>query len=102
MLRFLPRKRLLLGGLPALVLLAVVFVAYLERVPLTTWYVLNSLSCADEVHREDWAERAARLGEPAVPGLLRCLERADDRACANACLALDRFSRPWPADDPRW
>jgi hypothetical protein len=102
MLRFLSRKRLFQLGLPALALLAAGLVAYLERVPLTAWYVLGALSSADGNSRAAWADRAARLGEAAVPGLLRCLERGDDRACGNACLALDRFSRPWPADDPRW
>jgi hypothetical protein len=75
--------------------------AWLERASLRTWWVLRGLKQADESERDVWVERAADLGEPAVEGLLGCLDEGDDRARDNAAAALDHLARNWGADDPR-
>jgi HEAT repeat protein len=75
--------------------------AWLERASLRTWWVLRGLKKADESERELWVGRVADLGEPAVDGLLECLDEGDDRARDNAVAALDHLARTWGADDPR-
>jgi hypothetical protein len=72
------------------------------RERLLNWYYLRGLAQASESERDQWAERVASLGETAVPGLLACLAREDERTCANARAALERICACVPQDDPRW
>jgi hypothetical protein len=74
----------------------------LERRPILIWYYLRGLTQANEGDRELWAQRIAGQGEITVPGLLICLEKDDERICANAKLALERLCASLPHDDPRW
>lgn len=75
--------------------------AWLERTTLRTWWVLHGLKKADESDRDVWVTRVADLGEPAVEGLLDCLDDEDDRARGNAVAALNYLACSWGADDPR-
>jgi len=84
-----------------LVLLVGATVGWIERARLESWYYLRGLSRASEAERDVWIERVAGLGEPAVEGLLDCLDGADDRACRNAAAALDHLARTWGEGDPR-
>jgi hypothetical protein len=84
-----------------LLVLLIAGVAWLERTPLESWYYLRGLSRATEANREVWIERVARLGEPAVDGLLDCLAGEDDQACRNAATALDRLACTWGCGDTR-
>jgi hypothetical protein len=100
-LRFLRTKKGLFAsaGVAALVVASVL---WLERTPLLAWYYLRGLAAADEANRETWVERVVHLGEDAVPGLLDCLGRDSERACANAHAALDCLLGRWGgAEDPR-
>jgi hypothetical protein len=94
-------RRLLCG-------LAVVLIAggaggfWLWRDKLLSWYYLRGLSHAEEGERAVWLERVASLGSAAVPGLVKQLGGHDERACANACAALDRISLDWTPEDTHW
>lgn len=94
-------KRLLLAGAGVLVALLAA-VLWLEREPLLAWHYLRGLAAADEAQRDAWVEHVAGLDAAAVPGLVRCLERQDARACDNAWAALTRITQGWPESDPRW
>lgn len=86
----------------ALMLLAAAIVAgWLERTRLLSWYYLHELARAGDGERDAWIERVASLDVAAVPGLLACLGRGDERACANAAAALDRLAVVWGADSPK-
>jgi len=74
--------------------------AWVERAGLRTWWVLRGLKKADDSDRDVWVARVADLGEPAVDGLMECLD-GDDRARANAVAALNHLACSWGADDPR-
>jgi hypothetical protein len=93
------RNRKFLIGLLS-VLLLVGGAAWMERAQLLAWFYLHRLAAASEQDCPQWVERVAGLGEAAVPGLLDCLSRADDRACANARAALERLAGAWGADNP--
>jgi hypothetical protein len=84
-----------------LVLLIVGGIGWLERVRLESWYYVRALSRASEANRDVWIERVARLGEPAVEGLLNCLAGQDDRACQNAAAALEHLAECWGCGDVR-
>jgi HEAT repeat protein len=94
-------KKRIVGGV-FLLLLAGLAGLWLQRRPILTWYYLRGLTEANESDRESWAERIAGQGEIAVPELLDCLARDDERICANARLALARLCGPLPQDDPCW
>ena len=84
-----------------LVLLAGAGVAWAERTALMTWYVLRGLKRAGDGDVQAWARRAAGIGRPAVPDLLRLLADEDTRVCGNAHQALDFLAGSWGRDDPR-
>jgi hypothetical protein len=94
------RKRIAGGVL--LLLLACAGGLWLERQPIRTWYYLRGLAEANDIDRGLWAERVAGQGQGAVPGLLDCLARDEERICANARLALSHLCGPLPQDDPQW
>src|SRR4051794_17573236 len=75
-------------------------VAWVERAELRAWWVLRGLRQAGDEERDAWVARVAELGEPAVEGLLDCLD-GDDRARHNAVAALNHLARSWGTDDPR-
>jgi hypothetical protein len=81
-------------------MLLLVGLAWLERAQLLAWFYLHQLAHASDADQAAWVERVAGLGEEAVPGLLDCLRRPDDRACANSRAALERLAEFWGADDP--
>ncbi len=93
------KKKMAIGLL--LVLLVVAGVAWVERIPLQSWYYLHGLSRASEAERDGWIEHVVGLGEPTVEGLLDCLVGEDDLACQNAALALGHLGRAWGSGDPR-
>ncbi len=99
MARFRVVNKKTVGALAVALVLA--SAAWLGRVPLLTWYCVGKLEGADEAVREVWVERVARLGDAAVPALLACLGRDDERACGNAGAALARLAEGWGTDDPR-
>lgn len=76
-------------------------VAWLARTELRAWWVLRGLRKADEADRAVWVARVADLGEPAVEGLLGCLDDGDARARGNAAAALDHLARSWGTEDAR-
>ncbi len=84
----------------ALVLLAGAAVAWAERKPLLAWYYLRQLDGAEGDDARAWAERAAGLEDVVVPDLVEMLG-GDDRACANARLALDCLAARWGTEDAR-
>jgi HEAT repeat protein len=75
-------------------------VAWVERAELRAWWVLRGLRQAGDGDRDAWVAQVADLGEPAVDGLLDCLD-GDDRARHNAAAALSHLALTWGADDPR-
>jgi hypothetical protein len=83
------------------VLLAAGGVAWLERASLRSWWVMRGLRQAGEADRDVWVARVADLGEPAVEGLLDCLDDPECRARQNAAAALSHLARSWGVDDPR-
>lgn len=93
--------RKFLGGLALVLVLGCGIVAWRERATLMAWYYVRSLARAADDGRDRWAERVAKLGEPAVPGLFGCLSQAEPRVCANARAALERMTHGWGAGDPR-
>jgi HEAT repeat protein len=94
------RKLRWLGGLIVLAL-AVGGGMWWQRERILAWHYLRGLTRANEAERNLWAGRVASLGEVAVPGLLDCLARDDERMCANARAALEQMCAGWPLDDPR-
>jgi hypothetical protein len=94
------RKRILLGLL-LLLLLAGAGGAWFGRTALQARYCVYRLGGASEAERKTWVERVSALGEPAVPGLIDCLSRAEAPVCANARAALTRLGQHWGTNDPR-
>ncbi|HEY7152338.1 MAG TPA: hypothetical protein VH575_00120, partial [Gemmataceae bacterium] len=76
--------RRLLGGLILVLVLGCGVVAWRERAILMSWYYVRALARATDKDRERWAERVAKLGETAIPGVFSCLAQSDARVCANA------------------
>jgi len=93
--------RKLLGGLMLVLVLGCGVVAWRERATLLSWFYVRSLAQATDKDRDQRAERVAKLGEIAIPGVFGCLAQPDARVCANARAALDRLTRSWGAGDPR-
>ncbi|HTU19851.1 MAG TPA: HEAT repeat domain-containing protein [Gemmataceae bacterium] len=94
-------SRRFLGGLLILFLLAGGIVAWRERMTLLSWFYVRNLARASETNRPRWVNRAAKLGEAALPGLFDCLTQPDARVCANACAALAYMTHAWGNGDPR-
>jgi hypothetical protein len=94
------RGKMVAAGL-LLVLVGGAAVGWAGRGRLGAWYYLRGLGRASQADRGYWIERVADLGEPALEGLLDCLDGDDDRACQNAVAALDHIARTWGEADPR-
>ncbi len=98
------RRRFFLFRVPVLFFLALVLLgggaAWWQRVPLLTWGYLYELARAGDAERDVWAARVASLDRAAVPGLVGCLGRPEERVCAGAEAALAHLAERW-GDDPR-
>jgi len=73
----------------------------MERAPLLAWYYVRKLAQANEGHREVWADRVAGLGEPALEGVMDCLNNPSPTCCGNARAVLDKLTAKWGLDDAR-
>ena len=73
------RLRLILGGLLLLVALAA-GVAWVERVPLLSWYYLRGLARADDKDVSFWQQRLVALDVTGLRGLINCLRHNDPHA----------------------
>jgi hypothetical protein len=89
-------------AVPALFLIGVGTLAWVERAALLRWYYLRGLAAAGEEDRPAWVERVAGLDSDAVPGLLDCLQRGDALACVNTEPVFALLAERWGADDSRW
>jgi hypothetical protein len=89
-------------AVPALFLLGVGALAWVERAALVRWYYFRGLAAAGEEDRAAWVQRVAGLDGDAVPGLLDCLRRGDALACVNTEPVFALLAERWGADDPRW
>ncbi len=98
------RRRLLggkLGWCAAGLVAAALAGFYFAGTPLLIWYYLYGLTRADEADRDLWVKRLAPLDREAVPGLVECLRRDDERSCENVAAALTALIDAWPAPDGR-
>jgi hypothetical protein len=96
--RFLGGK---LGWCAAGLVAAALGVLYFAGTPLLLWYYLHGLTRADEADRDLWVKRLVPLDREAVPGLVDCLKRDDERSCENVAATLTALIDAWPAPDGR-
>ncbi|MBY0522175.1 MAG: HEAT repeat domain-containing protein [Gemmataceae bacterium] len=88
-------------GFVLFLLLLVSGVGWWQHSPMMAWYALHGLAGASDADREAWIARVVALDDAAVPGLLECLERSDERACHSAQVALGRLVQHWTPEPPR-
>ena len=93
------RKWIVVGLFTGGALLGAAGAAWLERIPLLTWYCVRGLERATDQDRALWVDRVVGLGEEVEPAVLACLDRADDGACRNVGAALERWTEQWGGDD---
>src|SRR5262245_45846967 len=72
-----------------------------QRAPLLAWYAVRQLAAAEAGERDGCVRRVVELDDAVVPGLLSCLERDDEKVCANVEAALDALVDRWGGDDAR-
>ncbi len=97
---FFCNKRLL-AGLLICALVGLGLPVWLAGTPLRAWWAVRNLAIADEATQAVWVARTVQLEQAAIPALLRCLERQEPVACANAQAALSCLADRWGHDDPR-
>jgi HEAT repeat protein len=93
------RRRYL--GLIMVAFLALGLGLWFGRTQLLARYYVYQLACADAGDREVWIGRIINLDEIAVPSLVECLSRNDDRACVSITTAIQKLTARWGLDDPR-
>lgn len=60
---------------------------------LWAWYCVSALARSEAQDRPAWLAKTTALGQAAVPALVDCLRRDDEKACANATAGLLELAR---------
>ncbi len=76
-------------------------VAWWQRGRFLAGHYVSRLAQATPADRENWVKRVIEVGEFALPALLNILENGDQKACANAELALGVLAQQWGPGDSR-